>query len=135
MFAYIIPFLFPALLCVIVIFMSVKEYRNYKRNEEESTSAKVKLIRRFIGYFAMIVTCISIASGIHELNLKKITLWPWVSMLIFLPITIFVGAWDAASEMRKIRKDMKKDCEEEIYDLLREYEEKAKNINPQPPSD
>ena len=135
MFASILPFLFPAILSGFVIFMSIKEYKNYKENLEITTAAKVKLIRRFIGYTAMMLVCISIAAGLNDINIKKVTLWPWISIIIFLPITVLVGAWDAASEMRKIRKEMKKDCEEEIHELLREYEEKAKTMNPQPPSD
>ena len=125
MFSSVVPFLFPLLLLILVIFMSIKEYKNYKETTGDMPE-KVKLIRRFIGYSAMVITCLAIIAGLQELSLKKVTLWPWITIIAFLAITIFVGAWDAASEMRMIRKDMKKDCEEEIQELLQEYEKKAK---------
>ncbi len=121
----LLPYLFPAALTITAIVLFIKEYLSFKENIAGGMPAKVRLLRRLIGTGAMLAASICIITGIRDLHLKNINFFPWAGTLVFLLITMFVSVWDASSELNILKRDMKKNCEEEMLQLLKEYEKKA----------
>jgi len=121
----ILPYLFPAFLFAITMFMSFREYKSYKKNQG-CNKAKVKLIRRLIGIFFLILSSAVMTIGLHELSLKRAAFSAWIFLIVFLAIAVFIGVWDASSEMRAIKTDLKTECEEDMKELIKIYEQKTK---------
>ncbi len=121
----LVSYAFCGIIAACIAILGLKEWSSYKKGH----SPLSRLIRRMLGICSMSFTAVLIVIGTGELATGNLNygLWIWVILFLILSlITVFV---DISEEIKRLKNDLGKSCEQDIAELTAKIQELNKSKN------
>lgn len=121
----LISYVFCGIIAACIAILGLKEWSGYKKG----LSPLSRFIRRMLGVFSMSSTAVLIVIGTGELATGILNYGLWIWVVLFLTISLIIVFVDISEEMKRLKNDLGKNCEQDIAELAAKIKELNKNKN------